>query len=557
MEVQRILKIAAAWWWLILASALVAAVTSFVVTRQSPPIYQSRAALLVGQTLRNPNASGSDTYSAEALAKSYADLAVREPVLQGALNALGLKWDWLTLKSIVNARAVPGTQVVEVTVIDTDPVRVKALASEIANQLIQQSPSANDSTQDAQRQFTRDQVDKLRANIKKAEQEVRELDDAISKSNSARQILDARTRQTTVQTQITTWQSSYAQLLSNIDNETPNALRVIEAAQQPTIPIGPNLPTNVLLATLIGLSLGAGAAVLLDFIDDTMKAGDDIGKELSSSFLGTIPRIGTLRDRDSAKLLGRSDEFSPGIEALQLVRTNLQFSAIDKPLKTLMVTSSRPSDGKSLTAANLAMTLARTGARVIIVDADLRRPTQHYLFNVPNYLGLTNALLEKDTELDKFLITYEGLENLRILPAGPLVPNPPELLASNRMRDIIAQLRERADIVIFDALPVINLADALSLGQQLDGALLVVRVNRTRRQVAQAAVANLRRSGIHIFGVVLNDLRVSRNNSYYYYADRKDGKSKRRGSRSGRSFGAGAPASSDPGAIPAGASDPA
>jgi len=202
------------WWWLILASVIISGVSSYVGTRASPRIYQSRVTLMVGQILQNPNPSQSEFYLGQALAESYADLAKREPVLRATLESLGLKWNWATLQGMVTSRVVPGTQLLEISVLDNDPQRVGILTQEIAQQLILQSPAATDPEKEAERQFVLQEIENLKSNIGKSRDEIRQLDDVIAKVNSARQIQDARDRQAELQAQITTWQATYAQMLT-------------------------------------------------------------------------------------------------------------------------------------------------------------------------------------------------------------------------------------------------------------------------------------------------------------------------------------------------------
>lgn len=526
MDLNRFLRIAGRWWWLIAASALVAALTSFLVTRSSPAIYQSRTTLMVGQALsQSLNPDYSTFYTSEALAKSYSDLALREPVLRGALDALGLKWEWQTLKGMVNARVVAGTQLLEILVIDTDRVRAKALAGEMARQLILQSPAAADPEKENQRKFAADQAAKLQESITKANQEIQDLDDAIAKSNSARQIQDARSRQATLQAQVTTWQSTYAQLISNLSTGASNTLRVVEEAALPGSPIGPNLPNNVLLATLIGLALGATATLALDFIDDTLKNTDDIADVTKIPVMAQVPRIGKLGDAPPSRVALLKESASPAVEAYRLLRTNLQYASIDTPLKTLMITSATPAEGKSVTAANLAVSVAQTGKRVVLVDADLRRPTQHLLLDRPGERGLTDALLSPGADPMNYAQKIADVGELYFIASGALPPNPPELLGSKRMAEIVAQLAAQADLVIFDALPVLHLSDGVTLGAHIDGALVVARMNRTRRGSLKEAVITLQSLGIRVAGVVFNGLPANRRSNYsyyYYYRDRDE-----------------------------------
>ena len=213
-----------------------------------------------------------------------------------------------------------------------------------------------------------------------------------------------------------------------------------------------------------------------------------------------------------SQLITLSDPRSPMAEAFRTLRTNLMFSSLDHPLSTLLVTSAAPEEGKSTTLANLAVALAQGGRKVILVDCDLRHPRQHEIFGVPAEPGLSNMILDKREAAP---LAATGVENLLLLPAGALPPNPADLLGSRRMEDIIAGLKAAADIVLFDAPPVIAVTDAALLASRLDGALLVVSAGQTRREHALQAKALLEKIHVRLLGTVLTNATVDRALSGY------------------------------------------
>jgi len=203
-------------------------------------------------------------------------------------------------------------------------------------------------------------------------------------------------------------------------------------------------------------------------------------------------------------LITVTDPRSPAVEAYRTLRTNLTFAALDKPIETLVITSAAPGAGKSIVLANLAVTMAQGEHRTIMVDADLRRPELHSIFGVPNERGLTTMFVE-EAALDNPPLMETGVGNLWLLPSGPLPPNPADLLGSRRMEQAIAALKARADVILFDAPPVIAVTDATVLGTKVDGVLLVVSAGRTRREHALRARELLERVHVRIVGAVLND----------------------------------------------------
>jgi capsular exopolysaccharide synthesis family protein len=199
-------------------------------------------------------------------------------------------------------------------------------------------------------------------------------------------------------------------------------------------------------------------------------------------------------------LITITDPRSPVSEAYRTLRTNLQFSSLDDPIHTMVVTSPAPDEGKSTTIANLAVILAQGGRRTIIVDCDLRRPALHALFDLQAEPGLTNVMLEEDGEP---FLQETGVEGLRLLSSGPKPPNPADMLGAQKLDKIIESLVKDADIVLFDAPPVIAVTDAAVLGAKLDGVLLVIRAGKTRRDHAQRAKELLEKANVRIIGAAL------------------------------------------------------
>ncbi len=205
---------------------------------------------------------------------------------------------------------------------------------------------------------------------------------------------------------------------------------------------------------------------------------------------------------------------SAAAEAYRTLRTSLEFSSLDHPLTTLVVTSATSDEGKSTTLANLGVALAQAGRRVAVVDADLRRPSLHTLFGLPNTAGLTSMLLD-EAQMAQPPFQAGPTPGLRVLTSGPLPPNPAELLASRRIEAILQRLREEADMVLFDAPPLMAVSDAAVLAARVDGVILVVQAEKTKREHVQRAKAQLERVHAHLVGAVLTDVKPDRSMSYY------------------------------------------
>ena len=215
------------------------------------------------------------------------------------------------------------------------------------------------------------------------------------------------------------------------------------------------------------------------------------------------------------KLISKYNPKSPISEQYRTIRTNIQFAGVDREIRTIMVTSSNPGEGKSTTAANLAVVFSQQGKRTLLVDADMRKPTVHYTFNLNNTIGLTNVLTRKMELMEAVNITDD--KNLFVLPSGPIPPNPAELLGSKRMKDTMEDIQKEFDIVIMDTPPVLAVTDAQIIANYCDGTVLVVSSGNTEIDNAQKAKEVLSNTSTKLLGAVLNQKKVNKENQYYYY----------------------------------------
>lgn len=293
------------------------------------------------------------------------------------------------------------------------------------------------------------------------------------------------------------------------------SVSVVEWATVPGGPVKPRVALNVVLGLLAGLVVAGGLILLLEYLDDTVKSEEDVERAAGLATLGVVMRFGRRWSRQPVS--GYGSRSAPA-EAYRAIRTSVQFATMDRPGQVLLVTSPNARDGKSTTAANLAVSMASAGRRVVLVDADLRRPSLHRTFNLDNRVGLTTALLSGDGA--RSCIQASGFDNLSLLTSGPLPPNPSELLSSGRMRDLLEALRRGGDVVIIDSPPALMLSDATLLADVADGTILVAQVGRTRSAALRHAVDGLSRATDGLLGVVLNKAgRRGALSHYHYYQD--------------------------------------
>lgn len=312
-----------------------------------------------------------------------------------------------------------------------------------------------------------------------------------------------------------------------------NNVSIVDEPTVPGSPVHPNMPLNLTAGAGVGLAVGALAAIGRNMLDSTIKSPEDVEYILGATFLGLIPEFdqqntaprprkrGSLRHPE---LVVHEEPMSGVSEASRSIRTNLMFMAPDKPFQTLLVTSAGPSEGKTTVACCIAIAMAQAGKRVLLIDCDLRRPRIHRIFRgrgVDAGPGLTSALL--DEKRDDFTLTTE-VPNLSVIPAGPIPPNPSELLHSERFRAFIEKMKGRFDQVIIDSPPSVAVTDAVILSTMVDSVVLVVRAHKTTKELAKHGVRLLRDVAAPLTGVVLNGVNVNREEyDYWYKYYRRDG----------------------------------
>ncbi|MCS6861757.1 MAG: polysaccharide biosynthesis tyrosine autokinase [Abditibacteriales bacterium] len=277
--------------------------------------------------------------------------------------------------------------------------------------------------------------------------------------------------------------------------------------------VAPRKPQLLLGVVALSLALGVGAALMSHWTDTRIHTLEDLAKSAGVAPLGFIPDMG--RCDGAQQLITFHQPRSPVSEAYRALRSTLRYATMDRPVRTLLVTSATEGEGKTVTAANLAVSVADTGKRVVLVDADLRRPSQHVLFERERTAGLT-TVLAGDLELSAVLLRTD-VENLLLLPAGPTPPNPSELLESPQMEAVLQQLVERSDMVIVDVPPVLAVMDACALTTKVDAVMLVVRAGKVTSDLITQAVQILQHARGHLVGAVLNRVKVTRRSPYHHY----------------------------------------
>jgi polysaccharide biosynthesis transport protein len=318
-----------------------------------------------------------------------------------------------------------------------------------------------------------------------------------------------------------------------LNTSRPDNISVSKHAEGAGV-VGPQRIRNIFVALLVSLVAGIGLAFLLDYVDDSVRSSDDISRYVGLPTLAMIPHYKGIEKRASKNLLTENgngaslalatldDNRSVVAESYRHLRTSLLFSSAGKPPQVVLVTSSQPSEGKTTTAINTAVTLAQAGAEVIVLDCDLRRPRLHHHFQLDNVQGITN-FLSGDSDADSLMKKYPRVPNLRVITSGPIPPNPAELLSSNEMRNLLVHLRKSFKHIIIDSPPAISFTDAAILSTLADGVVIVAMANKSSLHLIRRFKQRLQNLGARIFGVVLNGIKPnSLEYGYYGYNNYND-----------------------------------
>ncbi|NJN23473.1 MAG: polysaccharide biosynthesis tyrosine autokinase [Acaryochloridaceae cyanobacterium RL_2_7] len=300
----------------------------------------------------------------------------------------------------------------------------------------------------------------------------------------------------------------------------------MHTAAIPTLPISPRKLRNVLFGTFLGLLFGAGLSLIVDARDQRLLNIDDIRRIYNYTLLGAIPDFSKLiKDTDATRahnLFVRDRPRSAISETYRMINTNLKFSQSDN-LQVIVVSSGMPGEGKSSTLANIALAMAELGNRVLLIDADMRLPSQHQVWELPNRKGLSHVLVEMNNEFSRLPVIPEN-DNLDVLLAGNLPPNPTALLDSKKFKILIEALRPQYDYVLIDAPPITVASDALLISKVVDGLILVARPGKLNKAAANVAFNTIRQAGVNVLGMIGNGVVPKNEKGNLYYQQEYYGK---------------------------------
>ena len=495
------------WWRLIIIVTLLALGASTVSTILQGDNYVSRTTLIVGTTFLDPNPDTNKLYISQQLAQIYADMALREPIQVAAMEALGID-----VLPKYQSRVVPNTQVVEISVTDTNPQRAQIIANELANQLLLQSPTIGGTETGERQDFIDEQLTSLQEQIYETQARIEELQASKIGLTSASQIANIDQDIYELSVKMNSLLTSYAEFLSNSQEGAVNKLSVLEPADLPIRPTGTNKFLIIGLAGLVGLSLGTGAAYLLEFLDKTIKTASDVDRIFGLPVIGYVSEV---PENGSTATYVTNNPTSIMAENFRMIRSNIDFFNVANQIRTILITSPGQGNGKTTVASNLAQSISQLEQDVLLVDADLRRSAVHDALNMTRDPGLAD-LIGNRADIHGVTRKWKRNNNLMVITAGKQVPQVTEVAGSKRISAILSKLKEEHDLVIIDAPPLI-IADAYNLASTADGVIIVMEPGQTTDDQARAIKEQLERVNAKVLGFVFNKVSDEKLPSYGDY----------------------------------------
>jgi capsular exopolysaccharide synthesis family protein len=547
MELVTYFRLFRKWFWLLFLGAFLAGGAAFLRANRQPDLYRSSVTIQVGTATAESNPNYTGIITAESLAKNYVVLARSYDIAQAAVDAGNFPMSPGGLRGSLSASVIPDTSLIVLTVTYTDPVLAADMANEVARQLIAQSPSNLTTEQEDQIDLQKAEIARLEQELAQARVNLSNLDSQIAATTDQEELQALKDQRVLLVDQINKASSNIAWFSSNIASlqQRTNALTVVEQARAQGGPIGSDVFTQAVLGAIVGAALAAGLALLIEYLDDTVRSPSEATQLLGVPTLAAITRFGKPRDNYAQRLITYRDPGSPISEEYRTLRTNLLFSSNGSAGKGVyIVTSPGPSEGKTITTANLAVTMAMAGWRVLLVDADLRRPRVHDMFDLDNHVGLSTLLSANPgnispNEDDRYramrnldeCIQDTEIPGLRVIASGHIPLNPTEVLGSASMQRWFQEFRARddIDIVLFDTPPALVVADSAVLASAIEvPVVLVLEAKSTRRGAATIVKEQFDQLNVKVAGLVLNAVDPRDRGEYgygygyyyyYYYSD--------------------------------------
>lgn len=534
MEPTYYLRLFRKWLWLILVVAIAAGGLGFMYRSSLPAVYTAETTIAIGGFIQSPNPDSSEIRTGLELAQTYAELITTYSVLQATADKLKLDLGADEIGGMVSTRIIADTSLMVVSVRYTDPVLAADIANELAQQLILNSPTNLTPEQQNQIALANEQIGRLNEQVEQSRIQLEQIDVQLAATTDSTEIASLNEQRNALISQTNQASATIAQFSDTIANlqQRTNSLDIVEPARIPTSPSGSGVLNTTILAALAGAFLASGAVIVKEHLNDTIRTTEEAAQTLALPVLGAIVRYGKPKDNYQERLITQlALMVSPVSEGYRAIRTNLLFSSDYENKKVYLVTSAGPGEGKSVTTANLAVSMALAGMRVLLIDADLRRPKVHEIFGLNNDFGLTTLLFASQNEK---MVAVNGSQiqvpdrmteclqdthvpKLRVITSGFIPENPVEILGSILMKRWVENLRSsnNVDIVLIDTPPCLALSDSVVLAANTGAeVIMVIDAGRTRRDGAIKAKEQFSNVDITVKGVIVN--RVNPKDEVYY-----------------------------------------
>ena len=476
------------------------------------PVFSAAATIRVAEGSRG-SIQYVDAMYAERLMNTYRDLLRSRPFLASAIERLSLPMTVEALAKQIKVDVVLDTELLKVTAEDADPAQAQRVANTLATLFIEQSRSLYSGSGESVLETLRKQLAAVEADLEQNRTALQTLR------------MDPRPEQTRLEelaAKVSMGEEIYASLLRQyddmrlVDESRANSVTLAEPASLPVEPIKPRKLLNLVLGIFVGMLCGIGLAFLFESLDPVLHSRRDLEAASDIPILASIPTFRTLRETRKGLTAVDASVYSPIDEAFGILREALQPALAALPVKTLLIASPEPEAGKSTVLANLAVAIAHGGQRVILVDADLRRPVLHEIFGLSNAEGLT-TVLQGDSDVGT-LLQNTDIPELRVLTSGPAIPDAVRLAGLTKLTDLFDRLLGQADIVLVDGPPILTVADASHLATKVGGVLVVAAREQATAESIRRAVQQLERLGAQVVGLVYNKAHASDDHYHYYYA---------------------------------------
>jgi len=505
-EIKEYIYLLWSWAWLIVLAGILAGGAAYAFSINTIPIYETSTRLLVSDPPILRSLDYSSMINSYAMTSTYAEMIVDRPVMQGVIDRLKLKIAPEMLKEQISVEKVRDTQLLVISVQDPNPT----LAARIADTTAEVFTERINELQSERYADTRQGLAK----------QVSDMEQQIEATNQAIAVETNASKQLQLEARLTEYRRLFSNLVTSFEQvrlaeaQTSTTIVVSETAAIPSSPISPRTARNIGLAAATGLLLAAGLVFTFNALDDTIKNPEDVRQRFNLPILGVIASHKTV----DGQLISIAQPRSPVVESFRSMRTNLTFTSVDKPLQRVMVTSPTPQIGKTTVVSNLGVVFAQGEKKVVLLDADLRRPQVHSRFGIQNNVGLSNLFLRPADVLLYGAALKCNVPNLAVITSGGQTPNPSELLSSLKMDEILKRLSEVYELILVDTPPVLTVTDATALAPAMDGVIVVVKPGVTRNNDLQMTIEQLQTVGGRVLGLVLNEVNPrSRRYGYYYH----------------------------------------